>query len=128
MVQRRKGETEGSDVHRRTSRLLRGWVHCPQQLEGLFGLEQEFGRRAEAPRERAIEEAPLQEEIERAQRAVRELMGIGGEGLSFREEETRPASENARLWQAVTHLATTIDLLRKRLELLEVRHQGSEKR
>jgi len=70
----------------------------------------------------------LQEEIERAQRAIQDLMGIGGEGLSFREEDTRPASENAKLWQAVTHLATTIDLLRKRLEILEVRHRGSKDR
>ena len=83
--------------------------------------EKQLGRKAADPAERAIEESlELPGEIERAQRTVRELIGTGSGGPSwFREENEDPASENARLWRAVDHLATALDLLCKRVETLE---------
>lgn len=114
MGRRSKGEAEGSGIRRRPTRLLRGWVRCPPDLAP-FPLVPEFDAGAEARRERETESA-LREEIERAQRAIRSLMGIGnGEVSRVAEEEKGTVSENARLWQAVTHLAATIDLLRQRL-------------
>ncbi|MDD4933908.1 MAG: hypothetical protein PHO89_10660 [Methylacidiphilaceae bacterium] len=119
-----KGEEEGTGSRRRESRLLRGWVHCLPYSEGIR-TENEFVWRGPDPRERAVEEyGLLQEEIERAQRAVRERIGIEAAGPSWlQEENARPASENERLWHALTRLATAVDLLRERLESLEVRRR-----
>ncbi|MGD9896396.1 MAG: hypothetical protein AB7T14_04875 [Candidatus Methylacidiphilaceae bacterium] len=116
------------DGHR-TSRLLRGWVQCLPYWEG-DRAEEEFGRRAADPEERAIEEsASLREEIERAQQEIRELAGVEGEVRSWSFEQSKqPASENVRLWRAVAHLAEALDLISERLEILEQRRRRVRRR
>lgn len=117
----KKVEESSGDI-RRSSRLLRGWVQCVPNWEEIR-TEDEFRRRGGVPPERAIEEPLLlQEEIERAQWAIRELIGPGSEATSGPPEEgASHASENARLWRAVAHLAEALDSLLGRVELIERR-------
>ncbi|QSR85433.1 hypothetical protein [Methylacidimicrobium sp. B4] len=125
-----KKEDESNGENRPNVRLLRGWVHALPYWEEIrsekgFGLGEEAG-----PAERAIEETLLlQEEIESAQRMVREWIGAGSEGASWlREEGKEVASENDRLWRAVGHLAEELDRLSEKLEILERRHPSKRAR
>ncbi len=111
---KKEDETKGEGS--RNLRLLRGWVHALPYWEEIRS-EKGFGRGEEADPQQGIEETLLlQEEIERAQRAVRERIGT-----SFREESEELGSEGARLWRAIGRLAEELDRLSEKLESLERR-------
>ncbi|WP_155996448.1 hypothetical protein [Verrucomicrobium sp. 3C] len=117
-----KKEEEVNGENRRDLRLLRGWLHCMPYWDAIR-TEKQFGRADADPVERTVEKSLLlQEEIERAQRTVRERIGTGSEASPwFREEREEITSENARLWRAVGHLAEVLERLSERLETLERR-------
>ncbi|WP_178087802.1 hypothetical protein [Methylacidimicrobium cyclopophantes] len=109
-------------------RLLRGWVPWLPYPKGIR-IEPGLDAQSADPDEGMAEESTfLLEEIERTQEAVRNLMGTNraippwmGEG------DERNPSENARLWRAVTQLATALDLLSERLEILERQRRRAKK-